>query len=144
MTAHKGVNQTKLTTSRWTPQDVKENSAPIRVVDDTVVCAAASGDTLTMVAPPAHAKLDLMTSIIFISTMSATAAVDIGSDSGATGAQTALFAAQTAPSGKKLTFDSVGFFNKEWDGGELLFTFSGSYTTATITVKTQLAYKDVP
>lgn len=144
MTAHKGVNYTKLTAGRWTPQDVKENSASVRVKDDTFTGLAASGDTLELVAPPAYAKLDLMGSVIFISTMSATAAIDIGSNSGATGAQTALFGGQTAPSGKKLTFDEVGFFNKEWDGGKLLFTFSGSYTTATVTIKTQLAYKDVP
>ena len=144
MTAHKGVNLTKLVSGRWSPQDVKENSACIRVVDDTIVALAASGDTIELVAPPKYAKLDLMTSVIFISTLSATAVFDIGSDSGATGAQTLLLAGQTAPTGKKLTFDTLGFFNKEWDGGKLMFTFSGSFTAVTTNVSAQLTYKDVP
>jgi len=143
MTAHKGLNLAKLTAGRWTPQDVKENSAPIRVVDDSKTCAAASGDTLKMVAPPAYAKLDLMTSVIFVSS-AGTAVFDIGSDSGSATAASCLFAGATAPTGKKFTFDAVAMFNKEWDGGKLMFTFSGSYTVATLDVYAQLAYKDVP
>ena len=144
MTIHKGVNYTKLTATRWTPQSVMENSAPIRVVDDTFTGSAASVDTLKMVAPPKYAKLDLMSSVIFISTLSATAAIDIGSDSGGGTAASCLFSGVTVPTGKKLTFDATKFFNMEWDGGNLLFTFNGEYTGASVNISAQLAYKDVP
>ena len=144
MTAHKGSNYTKLTAARWTPQNVRENSASVRQICDTFTGLVASGDTVTLVAPPENALLDCMSSVIFVSTMSATAAFDIGSDSGTGTAATCLFSGQTAPTGKRLTLDSAGFFNMEWDGGALLFSFSGSYTATTITIQSQLGYKDMP
>ena len=152
MTAHKGTNYTKLTASRWTPQNVRENSASVRHICDDFTGAPASGDTLKLVGPPAYANVDPLDTVIFVSGLSPAAVIDIGSDSGTGTAATCLFSEIAGPGAdgdglthlRTLRLEGPDFVNLEWDGGALQIGFAGSYTTATIVVTSQMAYKDVP